>query len=286
MGTPDGESRVGRRQRCWNSSLRLPCVIKSSSCGGNNREKEGEGVKKWSGLSGFDLKLLAMLLMLCDHLWATIIPGNNWLNCVGRLAFPIFAFQIAEGWAYTSDRKQYRHRVLVWALISEIPFNLMAAGGLIYPFHQNVMFTFWLSMLFMERIDRAEGKGRLTYGLTIAGSLLVGYLVGFLLMVDYYGYGVVTVLVFHLARKLPYGKLIQLAGIGYLNLFLMKGLVYPIVLFGREWLFPQQGFALLALPLIWLYNGRAGTRSKAARLVGYAFYPVHMLILALLALLG
>ena len=161
----------------------------------------------------------------------------------------------------------------------------MAAGGLIYPFHQNVMFTFWLSMLFMERIDRAEGKGRLTYGLTIAGSLLVGYLVGFLLMVDYYGYGVVTVLVFHLARKLPYGKLIQLAGIGYLNLFLMGGLVYPIVLFGREWLFPQQGFALLALPLIWLYNGSAGTRSKAARLVGYAFYPVHMLILALLALL-
>ena len=80
--------------------------------------------------------------------------------------------------------------------------------------------------------------------------------------------------------------LVQLLGIVYINLFLMKGLVYPISLFGMEWNFPQQGFALLALPLIWLYNGRAGTRSKAARLVGYAFYPVHMLILALLALLG
>ena len=243
-------------------------------------------MKTWNGLSGFDLKLLAMLLMLCDHMWATIVPGNDWLTCIGRLAFPIFAFQIAEGWAYTHDRKEYRRRVLKWALISEIPFNLMAAGGPIYPFHQNVMFTFWLSMFFMDKIDRAEEKGRRAYGLTIAGTLLVGYLVGFVLMVDYYGYGIVTVLVFYLARKLPYGKLIQLAGIGYLNLFAMRGLIYPISLFGQEWLFPRQGFALLALPLIWLYNGRAGTRSKAARMAGYAFYPVHMLILALLALLG
>ena len=243
-------------------------------------------MRKWNGLSGFDLKLLAMLLMLCDHLWATIVSGNDWLTCVGRLAFPIFAFQIAEGWAHTSDRRNYRRRVLIWALISEIPFNLMAAGGLVYPFHQNVMFTFWLAMLFMGLMDRAEQKGRLAFGLSIVASILLGYFVGFVLFVDYFGYGIVTVLVFYLARKIAYSWLVQLLGIGYINLFLMKGLVYPISLFGMEWNFPQQGFALLALPLIWLYNGRAGTRSKAARLVGYAFYPVHMLILALLALLG
>ena len=243
-------------------------------------------MKRWNGLSGFDLKLLAMLLMLCDHLWATIVHGNDWLTCVGRLAFPIFAFQIAEGWAHTTNRKEYRRRVLVWALISEIPFNLMAAGGFIYPFHQNVMFTFWLAMLLMGLIDRGEQKSRPAYALSIAAALLGGYLLGFVLFVDYYGYGVVTVLVFYLARKVPYGWLVQLLGMGYLNLFLMKGLVYPIVLFGQEWLFPQQGFALLALPLIWMYNGSPGTRNKLARRLGYAFYPAHMLILALLAMLG
>ena len=243
-------------------------------------------MKRWNGLSGFDLKLLAMLLMLCDHLWATIVHGNDWLTCVGRLAFPIFAFQIAEGWAHTTNRKEYRRRVLVWALISEIPFNLMAAGGFIYPFHQNVMFTFWLAMLLMGLIDRGEQKSRPAYALSIAAALLGGYLLGFVLFVDYYGYGVVTVLVFYLARKVPYGWLVQLLGIGYLNLFVMKGLVYPVVLFGQEWLFPQQGFALLALPLIWLYNGSPGTRNKLARRLGYAFYPAHMLILALLAMLG
>ena len=242
-------------------------------------------MKRWNGLSGFDLKLLAMLLMLCDHLWATIIHGNDWLTCVGRLAFPIFAFQIAEGWVHTGNRKEYRRRVLLWALISEIPFNLMAAGGFIYPFHQNVMFTFWLAMLLMGLIDRGAQKSRPAYILSIAAALLGGYLLGFVLFVDYYGYGVVMVLVFYLAQKVPYRRLVQLLGIGYLNLFVMKGLVYPVVLFGQEWLFPQQGFALLALPLIWLYNGRPGTRNKMARRLGYAFYPAHMLILALLAML-
>ena len=243
-------------------------------------------MKAWKRLSGFDLKLLAMLLMLCDHAWATIIPGNEWLTCIGRLAFPIFAFQIAEGWAHTSDRKTYQRRVLTWALISEIPFNLMAAGGVINPFHQNVMFTFWIAMLFLKLVDWGEQKSRFVYALTIVAAFLGGYLTGFVLFVDYFGYGILTVLVFYLARKVPHSWLVQLLGIGYINLFLMKGLVYPIDLLGREWLFPQQGFALLALPLIWMYNGRAGTRSKLVRRLGYAFYPVHMLILALLAMLG
>ena len=70
------------------------------------------------GLSGLDLKLLAMAFMLCDHMWATVIPGNDWLTCVGRLAFPIFAFQLAEGYAHTRDVKDYRRRVLLWAVIS------------------------------------------------------------------------------------------------------------------------------------------------------------------------
>lgn len=239
-------------------------------------------MKKWNGLSGFDLKLLAMVMMLCDHMWVAIVPGNNWMTCIGRLAFPIFAYQIAEGWTHTTDRTKYRRRVLMWALISELPFNLLAAGGFIYPFHQNVMFTFWISMLLMGILDRGEGKGGLSYGLRAAAVMVLGYFLGFVLFVDYYGYGVVMVLVFYLAQKVPYGWLVQLLGIGYINLFMMKGLVYPISLFGLEWNFPQQGFALLALPLIWMYNGSPGTRNKAARRLGYAFYPVHMLILALL----
>ena len=58
-------------------------------------------------LSASSLRLCAILLMLCDHLWASLIPGNNWMTNLGRLAFPIFAFQVSEGYLHTSDYKRY-----------------------------------------------------------------------------------------------------------------------------------------------------------------------------------
>ena len=236
------------------------------------------------GLSAFDLKLLAMAFMLCDHLWATIVHGNDWLTCVGRLAFPIFAFQIAEGYAQTHDVTAYRRRLLLWALITEIPFNLMSGGGLVHPFHQNVLFTFWLALLILGRLDRAKGRGPVLRWASVIAWTALGYVAGFVTFTDYYGYGILIVVLFHLTRDLPWGKPLQLAGMFYINVVLMKGLVYPVDLLGREWLIPQQAFALLALIPIWLYNGRQGISSKTVRRLCYAFYPAHMLILALIAI--
>ena len=87
------------------------------------------------GLSASALRLLAILFMLLDHMWATVIPGNNWMTYAGRLAFPIFAFQIVEGFYHTSDRKQYTKRLLILALISEIPFDLMYVSSPLFLFH-------------------------------------------------------------------------------------------------------------------------------------------------------
>ena len=75
------------------------------------------------------LHIIAMILMLCDHLWGTIVPGNDWLTCIGRISFPMFAFMIVEGYFHTSNLKNYVKRLLIFALISEIPFNL-AMGSL------------------------------------------------------------------------------------------------------------------------------------------------------------
>ena len=63
-------------------------------------------IKKFKILNALDLKLLAMALMFCDHLWATLLPGQQWLTNLGRLAFPIFAFQIVEGYFCTHDFKK------------------------------------------------------------------------------------------------------------------------------------------------------------------------------------
>ena len=79
-------------------------------------------------LSALDLKLLAMAAMLVDHMGYLLFPTAMWMRYVGRLAFPIFAFQIAEGWYRTHDREKYTLRLLICAVVSEVPFDLAFSG--------------------------------------------------------------------------------------------------------------------------------------------------------------
>ena len=234
-------------------------------------------------LNALQLKVLAMALMLCDHMWGTIAVEHLWLTAIGRLAFPIFAFQLVEGFYLTHDRKTYLKRMFFFALVSELPFNLMTEGGLFNPFHQNVMFTFCLSLLAMSFLERARKKGRVVFALALAGTFGVGYFVGFLTFVDYFGYGIWMALVFYLFRNVKWGWVGQLAGMVYINWGIIGGLVYLVPLFGRTIEIPEQGLAVLALIPIWLYNGKQGPHSRAIQYACYGFYPVHMLILGLLA---
>ena len=229
----------------------------------------------FGGLSAAALRNFAMVFMLLDHLWATIIPGNMWLTYVGRLAFPIFAFQIAEGYRHTHDLKAYKKRLLIFGLISEIPFNFMTGGAAINPFHQNVMFTFILGLLAIEqfekiRVNPKEWKSFL--------KLLGIYLLAVITFVDYGGLGVLTVLGFHIFRR---QKWAQFAFMLFLNQIWFKGLGIPLNLFGVEIFFKTQAFSLLALPLIWLYNGEKGKGVN----IGYWFYPLHMLVLAVIGMM-
>ena len=227
-------------------------------------------------LNSLSLKLLAMALMLCDHLWATVIPGSQWMSALGRLAFPIFAFQVAEGFALTHDRKKYLLRMLLFALISEIPFNLLTYSSVIFPFHQNVMFTFALAILLMLAMEWAKGKGTAPWLAVSALCVAAGYLLGTVTMVDYYGAGVLTVFIFYFFHG--HGRkwwclLGQLAALYWVNVELLGGLMYPIQFFGMDFELCQQGLALLALVPIWLYRGRQGYHSKPFQYACYAFTP-------------
>ena len=84
-------------------------------------------------LNGFHLKLIAACTMFIDHMGHTLFPTVLWLRCIGRLAFPIFCFLIAEGCVYTRDRRKYALRLLAFALLSEVPFDLMVGGTVWYP---------------------------------------------------------------------------------------------------------------------------------------------------------
>ena len=227
------------------------------------------------------LHIIAMTLMLMDHLWATLLPAREWLTCAGRVAFPIFAFMAVEGYFHTRNFKKYILRMLLFAVLSEIPFDLMYGGTWFYPVHQNVLWPFLLGLLGVWLMEQVRKKGK-TWMYLLVCVLVVpaGLVLGTLCMVDYYGVGILTVFVFYFLHGRKWWCFLgQLAALYWLNVELLGGLMYPVQLFGMEFELCQQGLALLALIPIWLYRGRQGYHSKPFQYLCYAFYPVHMLLL-------
>ena len=235
-------------------------------------------------ISSAGLHILAMGLMLCDHLWAMLLPAEEWLTCIGRSAFPIFAFMIAEGYLHTRNLRRYFLRMLVWAFLAEIPFNLMYGGSIFYPYHQNVLWTFLLSLLLILLIDKSRSRFRPVPAVFLsAGLTILGFVLGYAAMVDYYGVGVLTVLTFYFFRNQNWkSRLGQFLCLYILNVEFLGGYYYEVQVLGLDIEVVQQGFALLALIPIFLYQGRQGVHNKLFQYFCYGFYPVHMLLLFIL----
>lgn len=234
--------------------------------------------------TSMSLHLMAMVFMLCDHLWATVIPGNDWLTCIGRLTFPIFAFLTVEGYFHTHSLKKYVKRLLFFAILSEIPFNLVMGSRLFYPIHQNVLWTFLLGIACIHLNEKAKKTGKIVLRVLKAfGTVCMAYVLGMLLFVDYYHAGVLMVLVFYFFRGRKWWNYLgQFLLMYYINVEILSGYAYEFEMFGTTHYFVRQGFALFALAPIWLYRGREGYKSKILQYVYYGFYPMHLLLLALI----
>lgn len=236
--------------------------------------------------TSFSLHIMAMLFMLCDHLWGTVVPGNDWLTCIGRLAFPIYAFMIVEGYFHTKSLKKYVCRLLLFAVISEIPFNLAMGSSIFYPIHQNILWSFLISIGLIAWNEKVKEKKlwiRIAVG---AASVFIGYIAGIVTFVDFYNAGILTVLVFYFFRgKKWWCYVCQALCLYYINFEMLGGFSYEVNIFGHTYFLARQGLALLALIPIWLYSGKQGHHSKAFQYFNYIFYPLHLLILGLMKFL-
>ena len=145
-----------------------------------------------------------------------------------------------------------------------------------------------ISIALIHLNEKAKNRKKVWLTILVAlSTVLIGALLGLLLMVDFYHAGILTVLVFYFFRhKKWWCYPCQLLLLFYINTELIGGLGYNVDLFGHTFFILQQTFALLALIPIWLYRGKQGYHSKALKYLYYAFYPAHMLILAIIKLLG
>lgn len=204
-------------------------------------------------MTGFQLKLLAMLAMTADHIGAVFFPEIPLLRWIGRLAMPVLCFFIGEGLRHTRSPRRYLLRLTGFALLSELPFDLVFYGGIEWG-HQNVYFTLALGLLALWAIQSRGMEGWLL--------ALTAALAAELLGCDYGMYGVLLILLldrFHRARSE------QLAAAALLNL----------AFFGLQ----TQTLSLIALPLLWLYNGKRG---RDDRRLFYLYYPAHLCVLGIL----
>lgn len=235
--------------------------------------------------TSFTLHIIGMLTMFCDHLWATNAMHLEYLSCIGRIAYPIFAYLLAQGFLHTANVKRYLGRMALFALISEIPFNLMYYGRPIYPYHQNVYVTYCIALLGLWAVDALRKKNRWVSILGSLGVMLACFLAGYGTFADFYGIGILLVFLFYF---FPGGKwyhyVAQFIGMYYVNVTVLGGYYYVWNILGHEIEVYQQSFALLALIPIWLYRGRQGHHSKPWRWFCYGFYPAHILILSILML--
>ncbi len=241
-------------------------------------------INKFKCLNSTHLKIIAMVTMFMDHAAKTIFINQEWLMYVGRLAFPIFAFQIAEGYNHTKDFKAYLKRMFKYALIAEIPYNVMA-GGPINPSGQNVLFTFCIALIVIRVIDLGwQRHWAIGVGAAVVATY-VGYILAFILMTDYMGFGVLMVVVFWLCGRIKYGWIFEIAAIIYINVEMIRGLSFVWTINGNEVWIPMQTFAVFALIPIFMYNGKKGQGGAKFQRAVYIFYPAHMLILGLLKIL-
>lgn len=223
-------------------------------------------MRKYQKLSGSALKMIAIILMLIDHtaghvltssypvsftVFNTTVTLYRLMRWAGRLSFPIFAFLLTEGFIHTRDRRKYGRNLLIFALISEIPWNLEHTGTLLYA-KQNVMFTLLLGFLGMCVIEAYKDDIPKQ-----AGLLILLLFVSFVLKADYGYRGFAFILLLYALRN---NKVLQC--------------VIGTCLLSSTWI---GGLAFIPINM---YNGKRGfIKTPLLKYAVYALYPLHMLVI-------
>ena len=225
-----------------------------------------ENRKRYMILDGSVLKTIAVVTMLIDHTAVVLLSNSNTvvfsfaghvltlytlMRFIGRISFPIYAFLLAEGYVHTRDVKQYALNLLLFAVISEMPWNLEHTGTFRYA-NQNVFFTLLLGLLGIWAIDKLRNEP-----LKLTASLVCLLILSNVIKCDYGIRGFGFILMMYLLREEPFGR----AAVG-------------CCILNSTWK------ASLAFIPIALYNGKRGfIKNEFLKFLFYAVYPIHMMIL-------
>ena len=228
-----------------------------------------EKIKSIKGINGAQLKYIAFASMFIDHFNKAIITPfltgtgpmviiTTIFDILGRIAFPIFAFMVVEGFFKTKSRWSYLRNLLIFAVISEIPYDMFQSAEFVNTWSQNILWGLALGLFTIMVIDKLKAyiKKRplwifvslLIVALSSLGSMLISS--------DYEYYAIIIIYLYYIF----YDKRLVASGLGYLVII-------------------KEIYAILGFATVLLYNGEKGKQNK---IFNYLFYPVHLLIFGII----
>lgn len=196
------------------------------------------------------IKLLAIMFMLIDHIGAVFFPNQKIFRIIGRLSFPLFAYQLTIGFKHTSDLEQYMLRLWLFSIVSQIPYVLLFKTT-----NLNILFTLFLALFVLKEIEEEN------YYWILLGTLLAE-----LLSMDYAAYGVLIVIYFYYFHDYKFKNIL---------IFIAINIIYTI--FNPS---SPQFFSIFSLPLIYLIDYLPEIRINKKTF--YLFYPAHLTILLII----
>ena len=220
-------------------------------------------------MSVLALKCIAAASMLLDHIG--YLTNSELLRCAGRLAFPIYAWLIGNGFRHTRHPGKYLARLLLLAFVSQIPYTLFLTGNW-HPVRLNVFVTLSLGLGLIWALEGCDGMP--TKLLCFLCGTALCFALEQVLPLDYGPRGVLLIAAFYLCRG---SKPAMAAAFTLLYGLPLWNALLTTTPLPTGW--QRLPFALLSLPLLWQYNGEAGYRSLALQWFWYLFYPAHLLVL-------
>lgn len=228
-------------------------------------------------MNAFVLKIIACFTMFIDHVGYIVFDGHSsWFNYVGRLAFPIFAFQISEGYIHTHDVKKYLLRLILFAFISQIPF-LLFHSIINNELGLNVIFTLFLGLVAIIIYDKYNKF------VGVFSAIIFGIIAHFLNS-DYSFYGVGITFLFYVFNK---NKCLLAISFIIATLMQYSYLILVYYNYGFEFLknvfiiyLPYFICTIFSIIIILCYNKKKGPNT---RYLFYLFYPLHMILIYILS---
>ena len=218
------------------------------------------------------LKIIAVVSMLIDHIGWQFFPDAIWLRIIGRIAFPIFAFFIAQGMFYTRSRKKYILNMLWIGLVSQVPYTFLSSR----MYNLNIMFSFIIAALIIVLIEELKKKPNVGYSILLGIIFVVAELLSAFSILSYGILGVLLVLCFYFIKSKGWSFAVAAVLIVLMTVkdVLRSGFAFDNII---------QIFSLLSLTILLLYNGGKGKANL--KYMFYIFYPAHLAIILLIVLL-